>query len=85
MGNDPFGRAIRDHHLGQQDEPLIHRDGDEWWEHPIEDNILQSSVLKTLGPAVSNNTLMVPFSTSVRERESTRSTSRIISRQWPSK
>lgn len=38
MGNDPFGRAIRDHYLGQQDEPLIHRDGDEWREHPIEGN-----------------------------------------------
>jgi SAM-dependent methyltransferase len=38
MGNDPFGRAIRDYHLGQQDEPLIHRDGDERGEHPIEGN-----------------------------------------------
>lgn len=38
MGVDPFGRALRDHFLGSQDEPLIQRDGDEALEHPIEEN-----------------------------------------------
>lgn len=33
---DPFGRAIRDHYLGEQDEPLVDRDGDETREHAIE-------------------------------------------------
>lgn len=33
---DPFGRAIRDHYLGEQKEPLIDRDGDETREHAIE-------------------------------------------------
>ncbi len=27
MTTDPFGRAIRDHYLGNRDEPLIDRDG----------------------------------------------------------
>lgn len=34
--SDPFGRAIRDHYLGERDEPLIDRDGDETREHAIE-------------------------------------------------
>ena len=34
---DPFGRAIRDFHRGEQDEPLIDRDGEETRVHPIED------------------------------------------------
>lgn len=33
---DPFGRAIRDFHRGEQDEPLIQRDGQWAREHPIE-------------------------------------------------
>ena len=33
---DPFGRAIRDFHLGEQEEPLLQRDGAEVTEHPIE-------------------------------------------------
>lgn len=36
MGSDPFGRAIRDHYLGERDEPLIDRDGDQTREHAIE-------------------------------------------------
>lgn len=36
MSTDPFGRAIRDHHHGDQNEPLIQRDGEETLEHPIE-------------------------------------------------
>lgn len=36
MSTDPFGRAIRDHHLGEQEEPLVCREGDETLEHPIE-------------------------------------------------
>ncbi|WP_248908886.1 class I SAM-dependent methyltransferase [Halocatena marina] len=36
MTTDPFGRAIRDHYLGNRDEPLIDRDGDETREHSIE-------------------------------------------------
>ena len=34
---DAFGRAIRDWHRGEQDEPLLQRDGEEVIEHPIED------------------------------------------------
>ena len=34
--HDPFGRAIRDHHRGERDEPLVDRDGEERREHPIE-------------------------------------------------
>ena len=34
--SDPYGRAIRDFHLGEQDEPLVDRCGDETREHPIE-------------------------------------------------
>lgn len=34
---DPFGRAIRDHHRGVRDEPLVDRDGDESREHAIEE------------------------------------------------
>lgn len=33
---DPFGRAIRDFHLGEQEEPLLQRDGEAVLEHPIE-------------------------------------------------
>jgi SAM-dependent methyltransferase len=33
---DAFGRAIRDHFRGERDEPLLHRDGAETLEHPIE-------------------------------------------------
>jgi len=33
---DPFGRAIRDHHLGEREHPLVDRDGDTTREHPIE-------------------------------------------------
>lgn len=36
MVSDPFGRAIRDHYLGERDEPLIDRDGDRTREHAIE-------------------------------------------------
>ncbi|MEF8856128.1 MAG: class I SAM-dependent methyltransferase [Haloplanus sp.] len=36
MSPDPFGRAIRDQFLGDREEPLIQRDGDEKLEHPIE-------------------------------------------------
>lgn len=36
-GTDPFGRAIRDFHRGEQDEPLIDRDGAAIREHPIEE------------------------------------------------
>lgn len=35
-GSDPLGRAIRDHYHGEQDEPLIDRDGAEMREQPIE-------------------------------------------------
>ncbi|NGM71077.1 class I SAM-dependent methyltransferase [Natronolimnobius sp. AArcel1] len=34
---DPFGRAIRDHYLGERDEPLYDRDGDDVREHRIEE------------------------------------------------
>jgi SAM-dependent methyltransferase len=37
MATDPFGRAIRDHHRGERDEPLIDRDGDEAREHAVEE------------------------------------------------
>jgi hypothetical protein len=33
---DPFGRAIRDHHRGEREEPLLRRDGQESWEHSID-------------------------------------------------
>jgi hypothetical protein len=33
---DPFGRAIRDFHRDEQDEPLVQRDGEWAREHPIE-------------------------------------------------
>jgi SAM-dependent methyltransferase len=33
---DPFGRAVRDHHRGERDEPLIQRDGEQTREHPVE-------------------------------------------------
>jgi hypothetical protein len=36
MGTDPFGRAVRDHHLGESAGPLVVRDGEETLEHPIE-------------------------------------------------
>lgn len=35
-GADPLGRAVRDHHRGEQDEPLIDRDGAESRKQPIE-------------------------------------------------
>ncbi|EMA45511.1 hypothetical protein [Halococcus saccharolyticus] len=34
---DPFGRAIRDFHRGEQDEPLLDRDGEKIRNHPIEE------------------------------------------------
>ncbi|WP_418279889.1 class I SAM-dependent methyltransferase [Halorubrum sp. DTA98] len=34
--SDAFGRAIRDHHRGERTEPLLHRDGGDTTEHPIE-------------------------------------------------
>lgn len=34
---DPFGRAIRDHYLGEREEPLLDRDGDKTREHAIEE------------------------------------------------
>ena len=34
---DPFGRAIRDHYLGERTEALVDRDGDETREHAIEE------------------------------------------------
>lgn len=34
---DPYGRAIRDHYLGERDEPLIDRDGNDTREHAIQD------------------------------------------------
>ena len=34
-GSDPLGHSIRDHHYGEQDEPLIDRDGAEMREQPI--------------------------------------------------
>lgn len=36
MDVDPYGRAIRDFHHDELDEPLIQRDGEEMIEHPIE-------------------------------------------------
>lgn len=36
MANDPFGRAIRDHHFVEQTEPLVQRDGGQTLDHPIE-------------------------------------------------
>lgn len=36
MASDPFGRAIRDHHLDVREEPLVDRDGDRTREHAIE-------------------------------------------------
>lgn len=35
--DDPFGCALRDHHLDQQTGPLIQRDGAEEIDHPIEE------------------------------------------------
>ena len=32
----PFGSALRDHHRGQRDAPLVARDGEQTREHPIE-------------------------------------------------
>jgi len=37
MESDPFGRAVRDYYLDEQEEPLIDRDGDETREHSIEE------------------------------------------------
>jgi hypothetical protein len=36
METDPLGRAVRDHHRGERDEPLIDRDGPDTREQPIE-------------------------------------------------
>ncbi len=36
MGPDPFGRALRDHYLGEREEPLLDRDGSRTREQPIE-------------------------------------------------
>jgi hypothetical protein len=36
MGPDPFGRALRDHHLGEREAPLVDRDGSRTREQPIE-------------------------------------------------
>lgn len=36
-GTDPLGRAIRDHYRGEQDEPLVDRDGAQTREQPIEE------------------------------------------------
>lgn len=36
MTTDPFGRAVRDHYLGERTEPLIDRDGHKTREHAIE-------------------------------------------------
>lgn len=33
---DPYGRAIRDHHRDEREQPLLDRSGDETREHPIE-------------------------------------------------
>ncbi|WP_129112826.1 class I SAM-dependent methyltransferase [Halegenticoccus tardaugens] len=38
MKPDPFGRAIRDHFLGERTESLVDRDGERTREHPIEGN-----------------------------------------------
>lgn len=35
--SDAFGRAIRDFQRGEQDEPLVQRDGEETRTHPVED------------------------------------------------
>lgn len=37
MSADPFGRALRDHHRGQRDDPLVQHDGSETQVHPIEE------------------------------------------------
>ncbi len=37
VDTDPFGRAIRDQHLGDRTEPLLDRDGDDVREHRIEE------------------------------------------------
>jgi SAM-dependent methyltransferase len=34
---DPFGRAVRDHHRGERDAPLVQRDGETALEHPVEE------------------------------------------------
>jgi hypothetical protein len=36
MVPDPFGRALRDHHRGDRDEPLVQRDGETERDHPVE-------------------------------------------------
>lgn len=33
---DPFGRAVRNHHRGERDAPLLQRDGETTREHPVE-------------------------------------------------
>lgn len=35
--SDPFGRAVRDHHRGEREAPLLQRDGERVQEHPIEE------------------------------------------------
>ena len=34
---DPFGRAVRDHHRGEREQPLVDRDGERTREHRIEE------------------------------------------------
>ena len=36
MVTDPFGRALRDHHLGERERPLVCRDGEQSLDHPIQ-------------------------------------------------
>jgi hypothetical protein len=36
MASDPFGRAIRDHYLGEREESLVDRDGEETRTHAID-------------------------------------------------
>lgn len=35
-GSDPYGRAIRDHHRNEREQPLLDRSGNETHDHPIE-------------------------------------------------
>jgi hypothetical protein len=35
--SDPFDRAVRDHHRGERETPLLQRDGDRVRDHPIEE------------------------------------------------
>ncbi|MFC5135030.1 MULTISPECIES: class I SAM-dependent methyltransferase [Haloferacaceae] len=51
---DAFGRAIRDHHRGERTEPLLHSDGAETTEHPIE-----SFYFTPFDPSVGTNAWLV--------------------------